>query len=86
MNLGQTLDSPLNIEEQTPTVVPIHVERALPLHRLGEARRQEDVSRRNVSAPLGHHDRGREAARMPNHGFAPQRVAQVGQGAESAGG
>ena len=41
MNHAQTLDSRLNIEEQTPAVVPIHLECALPLHRLGEARRQE---------------------------------------------
>ena len=53
MNLTQTLDSQLNIAEQTPAVVPIHLERALPLHRLGEARRQEDVSRRNVARHLG---------------------------------
>jgi transcriptional regulator with XRE-family HTH domain len=53
MNLAQTLDSPPNIAEQTPAVVPIHVECALPLHRLGEARRQEDVSRRNVARHLG---------------------------------
>jgi transcriptional regulator with XRE-family HTH domain len=53
MNLAQTPDSPLNIKEQTPAVVPIHLECALPLHRLGEARRQEDVSRRNVARHLG---------------------------------
>jgi transcriptional regulator with XRE-family HTH domain len=53
MNLAQTLDSRLNIEGQTPAVVPIHLECALPLHRLGEARRQEDVSRRNVARHLG---------------------------------
>ena len=50
MNHAQTLDSRLNIEEQTPAVVPIHLERALPLHRLGEARRQEDISRRQWRA------------------------------------
>ena len=53
INLAQTPDSPLNIEEQTSAVVPIHLERALPLHRLGEARRQENVSRRNVARHLG---------------------------------
>ena len=34
-------------------MVPIHLECALPLHRLGEARRQEDISRRNVARHLG---------------------------------
>ena len=53
MNLAQTLDSRLNIEEQTPAVVPIHLECALPLHRLGEAREQEEISRRNVARHLG---------------------------------
>jgi transcriptional regulator with XRE-family HTH domain len=53
MNLAQTLDSPPNIAGQTPAVVPIHLECALPLHRLGEARRQEDVSRRNMARHLG---------------------------------
>lgn len=53
MNRAQTLDSRLNIEEQTPAVVPIHLESALPLHRLGEARRQEDISRGNVVRHLG---------------------------------
>jgi transcriptional regulator with XRE-family HTH domain len=53
MNLAQTLDLRLNIEEQTPVVVPIHVECALPLHRLGKARRQEDISCRKVARHLG---------------------------------
>jgi len=53
MNRAQTLDSQLNIEEQTPAVVPIRVECARPLHRLGEARRQEDISRHNVAHHLG---------------------------------
>ena len=53
MNLVQTLDSRLNIEEQTPVVVPIHGEYAPPLHRLGEARQQEDISRRCVARHLG---------------------------------
>ena len=53
MNRAQTLDSRLNIEEQTPAVVPIHLECALPLHRLGEARRQEHISRRSVARHLG---------------------------------
>ena len=70
MNLAQTMDSRLNIAEQTPALVPIHLERALPLHRLGEARRQENVSRRNV-APLGHHGRGRETAGMPKPRTCP---------------
>ena len=34
MDRDQTLDSRPNIAEQTPAVVPIHSERALPLHRL----------------------------------------------------
>jgi transcriptional regulator with XRE-family HTH domain len=53
MNRGPTPDSRLNIEEQTPAVVPIHLECAVPLHRLGEARRQEQISRRTVASRLG---------------------------------
>jgi transcriptional regulator with XRE-family HTH domain len=53
MNHAQTLDSQLNLEEQNPAVVPIHVECALPLHRLGEARQQEHISRRTVARHLG---------------------------------
>jgi len=53
MNLAQTLDWRPNIAEQAPAVVPIHLECGPPLHRLGEARRQEDVSRRNVARHLG---------------------------------
>ena len=53
MNRAQTPDSRLNIEEQTPAVVPIHLECALPLHRLGQARRQEHISRRKVACHLG---------------------------------
>jgi transcriptional regulator with XRE-family HTH domain len=53
MNCVQTLDSRLNIEEQTPAVVPIHLESARPLHRLGEARRQEDISCGKVARHLG---------------------------------
>jgi len=53
MNCTQTLDSRLNIEEQSPVVVPIHLECAVPLHRLGEARLQEDISRDNVARHLG---------------------------------
>ena len=34
-------------------MVPVHLERAVPLHRLGEARRQEDISRRTVARRLG---------------------------------
>ena len=34
-------------------VVPIHLESAPPLHRLGEARRQENISRSNVARHLG---------------------------------
>jgi transcriptional regulator with XRE-family HTH domain len=53
MNRAQTVDSRLNIEVQIPAVVPIHLDGALPLHRLGEARRQERISRRNVACHLG---------------------------------
>ncbi len=53
MNNVQTTDSPLNIEEQAPVVVPIHLECAAALHRLGEARRQERISRCNVARCLG---------------------------------
>jgi transcriptional regulator with XRE-family HTH domain len=53
MNRAQTLDSRPDIEEQVPAVVPIHLECALPLHRLGEARRQENVSRQKVARQLG---------------------------------
>jgi len=53
MNHAHSLDSRMNIVEQNPAVVPIHMECALPLHRLGEARRQENVSRRNVARHLG---------------------------------
>jgi transcriptional regulator with XRE-family HTH domain len=60
MNHAQSLDSRLNVEEQmvavmenaTPAVVPVHVERALPLHRLGEARRQEQLTRHTVARCL----------------------------------
>jgi transcriptional regulator with XRE-family HTH domain len=53
MNGAQTLDLQINIGEQNPAVVPIHVERALPLHRLGKARRQENISRRSAARRLG---------------------------------
>ena len=53
MDRAQTLDSRLKIEEQTPTVVPMHLECAVALHRLGEARRQEQISRRRVARHLG---------------------------------
>ena len=53
MNCTQTLDSRLNIEEQSPVVVPIHLECAPPLHRLGEARLQEDISLDSVARHLG---------------------------------
>ena len=53
MNCTQILNSSLSINQQTPVVVPIHLERALPLHRLGEARRQENISRANVARHLG---------------------------------
>jgi transcriptional regulator with XRE-family HTH domain len=52
MDLARTLNSPLNIAEQTATVVPIRLERALPLHRLGEVRRQEELSLSNVARRL----------------------------------
>lgn len=58
---ARSLDLQLNIGEPmvavvgnpTPAVVPLHVERALPLHRLGKARRQEDITRRTVARHLG---------------------------------
>ena len=53
MNLAQTLDSQSNIEEQVPAMVPTHLECGRSLHRLGEARRREDVSRRTVARHLG---------------------------------
>lgn len=61
MNCAQSLDSQLNIEEPmvavvenaTPAGVPVHVQRALPLHRLGDARRQEDFSHRTMARRLG---------------------------------
>ena len=53
MNCTQTLDLPLNIAEQIPVVVPIPLESALPLNRLGEARRQENVSLGSVARHLG---------------------------------
>ena len=53
MNRAQTPDSRPDIEEQTLAVVPIHLEIAVPLHRLGEARRREQVSRDNVARRLG---------------------------------
>ncbi|MGA2616089.1 MAG: helix-turn-helix transcriptional regulator [Thermoguttaceae bacterium] len=53
MNRVQILELRLNMEEQTPAVVPIHLECAHPLHRLGAARRQEHISRRNVARRLG---------------------------------
>ena len=53
MDCSQTLASRLNIAEQTPAVVPIHLERALPLHRLSEARQKEHVSRISVARHLG---------------------------------
>jgi transcriptional regulator with XRE-family HTH domain len=53
MNLTQTPNSPLAIGAQTPAVVPIHLESAPVLHRLAEARRQEDISLGNVARHLG---------------------------------
>ena len=53
MNRAQTPDSRLNIEEQTPTLIPIHLNGARPLHRLGEARQQEHISCRTVARHLG---------------------------------
>ena len=60
MNCAQSLDSRLNIEGQmvavvenaTPAVVPVHVERALPLHRLREARQQEEFTCRTMARRL----------------------------------
>jgi transcriptional regulator with XRE-family HTH domain len=53
MDRAQTPDSPPDTEEQTPAVVPIRLECALPLHRLGAVRRQENVSRQKVARHLG---------------------------------
>jgi transcriptional regulator with XRE-family HTH domain len=53
MNRAQTQDARPDVEERTPAVAPIHLERAFPLHRLGEARRQEHISRRTVASHLG---------------------------------
>ena len=53
MNSTQTLDSRPNIEQQSPVVVPIRLESAQPLHRLGEARLQEDVSLDCMARHLG---------------------------------
>jgi transcriptional regulator with XRE-family HTH domain len=53
MNHAHSLDSRLNIDVQNPAVVPSHTECAHPLHRLGDARRQEDISRRIVARHLG---------------------------------
>ena len=53
MNRAQPLDSPPDIETQTPAVVPSDLECAAPLHRLGESRRQEQISRRTVAQHLG---------------------------------
>ena len=53
MSHAQTLDSRLNIVEQTPAVVPIHLECARPLHRLGEARQQGHMSRSTLARHLG---------------------------------
>jgi transcriptional regulator with XRE-family HTH domain len=52
MNIPQTADSWLDIEE-TAVAVPSRLEFAVPLHRLGEARRQEGISRGNVARHLG---------------------------------
>ena len=53
MNSAQTLDSPLNIEQQNPAMVSIYPEGAFPLHRLCPARRREGISLRNVAQYLG---------------------------------
>lgn len=53
MNHVPTLDLRVSLEEHTPAVVPIHLERPRPLHRLGEARQQENLSRSNVARRLG---------------------------------
>jgi len=50
---AQTQDSPLDAEGRAPARVPIRLESAPPLHRLGEARRQEHVSRHTVARHLG---------------------------------
>ena len=71
MHLAQTMDSRLNIAEQTPALVPIHLECALPLHRLGEARQQENVSCRNVACHLGITVEDVRQQECRNHGLAP---------------
>ncbi len=53
MDRAQPPDSQPNIEEQTRIVIPIYLECAHPLHRLGEARQQEHISRSNVARHLG---------------------------------
>jgi len=53
MNRVPTLDSRINVVEQNAAVVPNHMECTPPLHRLGDARRQEGMSRRNVARHLG---------------------------------
>jgi transcriptional regulator with XRE-family HTH domain len=53
MSLTPTPDSRVNIAEQSPVVVPNHLKSAPALHRLGEARLQEDISRVSVARQLG---------------------------------
>ena len=40
-------------KEQAPAAVPLHVPSTVPLHRLGEARQREQISRCNVARHLG---------------------------------
>ena len=53
MNHVQALDSRPNVEQPTRDAFPVDSGRATALHRLGEARRQENISRRNVANHLG---------------------------------
>jgi transcriptional regulator with XRE-family HTH domain len=61
MICAELLDSQLNFEEQMvvvvekapPAALPVRIECPLPLHRLGEARRQENLSRAKVARRLG---------------------------------
>jgi transcriptional regulator with XRE-family HTH domain len=61
MIYAQSLDFQLNIKEATVAVAenatapvaPAHLECLVPLHRLGEARRQENVSRATAARRLG---------------------------------
>jgi transcriptional regulator with XRE-family HTH domain len=53
MNRTQAPGSPMNLEEQTAIVVPVHLEGTFALHRLGEVRQHEHITRRTVARHLG---------------------------------